>query len=286
MIRSVPTMTDKNVQADAFDLLSQFIFLRQHGVNRDEAWFTVQDKNKPILEVINKAFVNLAKNWERNEGYKYYYRDEVAGPDDTMTRKQLEAQQTAEQRQALEHAKVRYEPQTQSMMTGNLDPSRLREHQQKGLGQVLDQLDRIPDTPPAPVQNKANPESTARLQETVNPEFFGPNTVLLMYFINHPQPLVVQINDEEELFIGRATANAALNPEIDLEQVGGGEFGVSRMHAAITRQDNKLLVVDLGSTNYTRLNGVRLHPDEIRAVRDDDELWFGQLRCIVRFRHR
>lgn len=279
---------DHKKAPEAFDLLSQFIFLRQHGINRDEAWFTVCEKNGNIPEVIHKAFANLAKNWERNEGHKYYYRDQV-GPDDTMTRKQIEATQTPEERQALEHAKVRYEQQNQSMMTGNLDPSRLRDHQQKGLGQVLDQLDTIDSANKVPEQkSKATPTiaGTAKLKEVSNPEYFALDSVLLLYFISYPQPLVIHIKGEEELIIGRVTPNSAMNPEIDLDQVNGGDFGVSRMHAAITRRDNKLLIVDLGSTNYTRLNGVRLHPDEVRTVRDDDEIWFGQLRCIVRFRHR
>lgn len=278
-------MKQKQKSPDAFELLSQFIFLRQHGVNRDEAWFTVIEKNEPIPDVINKALINLAKNWERNEGHKYYYRDQV-GPDDTMTRKQFEAKQTPEQRQALEHAKARYEQQP-SQMTGNLDPTRLREHQQRSIGQVLDQLDQMPNaSSKSPASSSADKDGTARLEVTGNPEYFGPDTILLMYFINHPKPLVVPINGDEELFIGRVTENAAMNPDIDLDQVNGGDYGVSRMHAAITRQDNKLLIVDLGSTNYTRLNGVRLHPEEIRSVKDDDEIWFGQLRCIVRFRHR
>lgn len=50
---------------------------------------------------------------------------------------------------------------------------------------------------------------------------------------------------------------------------------VSRYHAEIRAQGNGFVVVDLGSTNGTRVNGVRVTE---RDLRDGDELTFGTVR--------
>jgi pSer/pThr/pTyr-binding forkhead associated (FHA) protein len=97
--------------------------------------------------------------------------------------------------------------------------------------------------------------------------------------------MVIEIEGEAELYIGRSTPNEAMAPEIDLNKVNGSMYGVSRMHAAITRRDNKLLIADLGSMNQTRINGTRLVPDDIRTLENGDEIWFGHLRCQIRFKH-
>jgi pSer/pThr/pTyr-binding forkhead associated (FHA) protein len=116
-------------------------------------------------------------------------------------------------------------------------------------------------------------------------DFFGPRTVLLMYFRNFPHPLRVTISGSDELYIGRATANAAMAPEIDLVPVNAGSFGVSRLHAVVTRRDDKLLIADLESMNFTYINGVRLLPHKTAVLKDGDEVWFGQLECRIRFQH-
>ncbi len=52
---------------------------------------------------------------------------------------------------------------------------------------------------------------------------------------------------------------------------------VSRNHAEVRPQGDGYVVVDLGSTNGTRVNGVRITQHELR---DGDELMFGNTRMI------
>jgi len=54
---------------------------------------------------------------------------------------------------------------------------------------------------------------------------------------------------------------------------------VSRRHASIERRGDGWVVVDLGSTNFTRVNGQRVRRE--RELADGDELQFG--RTKVRF---
>jgi pSer/pThr/pTyr-binding forkhead associated (FHA) protein len=50
---------------------------------------------------------------------------------------------------------------------------------------------------------------------------------------------------------------------------------VSRNHAEIRPQGDKYAVVDLGSTNGTRINGVRI---DTQVLQDGDEISFGNTR--------
>jgi hypothetical protein len=260
----------RNKGHDPFELLSQFIRLRQNGVNRDEAWFQIlRSLEEELHDATKQVFLNLAKNWERREGHKYHYRNSGNLYDTSTQHKEIEQQQTAAPSEHKEAARVEH-----NLMTGTLDPARLRQYQQRGLEQILNQVDAAPIEAPTP------PEQVR------NPDHFGPEILLLMYFMGYPKPLIVDIKGETELYIGRVTPNSAMAPEIDLTVVNGGDYGVSRMHAAITRRENRLWMVDLNSLNYTRVNGVRLLPDEIKTLQNGDDVWFGQLRCKLRFKQR
>ena len=54
-----------------------------------------------------------------------------------------------------------------------------------------------------------------------------------------------------------------------------GDPNVSRNHAEIRPQGDRYVVVDLGSTNGTRINGVRV---DTQVLQDGDELTFGNTR--------
>lgn len=54
---------------------------------------------------------------------------------------------------------------------------------------------------------------------------------------------------------------------------------VSRSHARLERRGESWVVIDLGSTNYTRVNGNRIGEAELA---DGDEVRFGRARCVFR----
>jgi pSer/pThr/pTyr-binding forkhead associated (FHA) protein len=51
---------------------------------------------------------------------------------------------------------------------------------------------------------------------------------------------------------------------------------VSRAHARVERRGASFFVIDLGSTNYTRVNGTVVGLQELRH---GDEVTFGRTRC-------
>ncbi len=280
----------------AFELLLRFTSLRQNGVNRDDAWYQVCDAASDVNQVTIKAFLNLAKNWERQEGHKYHYRT-PAEKESTQSGglpvvKKEVTSPVPLPRPAAPLKKLPPQPPRpvsprKEALTGTLDPRKLRQQEQEQLANILDELEDEDegDLVPRPLakSKSGTPSRTAPLGQ--NRGFFGPNTTLLMFFKTRREPLRVTIAGEDELFIGRMTSNTAMAPEIDLNIVNAGDYGVSRMHSAITRRHDQLLITDLESLNYTYVNGMRLLPQEVRALQDGDEIWFGQLQCRIRFQH-
>jgi peptidoglycan glycosyltransferase len=55
---------------------------------------------------------------------------------------------------------------------------------------------------------------------------------------------------------------------------------VSRRHARIERRGEAWVVVDLGSTNFTRVNGSRVLRE--CELADGDRLGFGRAACVFR----
>lgn len=124
--------------------------------------------------------------------------------------------------------------------------------------------------------------------ENYDTHYFGEESLLVLkprgaeYDIDvHPQA------HEHDVVIGRITVNEAMRPDIDLAEYRAESLGVSRLHVAIrhVKNNNTLLIYDLGSANGTFINGQRLHPKEERILRDGDELRLGHLVITVHYLH-
>ena len=113
--------------------------------------------------------------------------------------------------------------------------------------------------------------------------YFPPQAKVLFYFRDYPTPISVDVLADHEIIIGRTTPNTPMAPDVDLTVVKGGHYGVSRMHAALKRQDTTLLISDLGSLNRTFLNGDPLHPNEVRVLRHGDVVSFAKLATRIQF---
>ncbi|MDX1995701.1 MAG: FHA domain-containing protein [bacterium] len=90
---------------------------------------------------------------------------------------------------------------------------------------------------------------------------------------------------DTSIVLGRTDLNARFHPDVDLTPYGALDRGVSRGHARLHMEDDKLYVTDLGSTNGTFLAGKRLAPEEPTQLRKGDELLLGRLAIQVLFRN-
>lgn len=59
------------------------------------------------------------------------------------------------------------------------------------------------------------------------------------------------------------------------------DHGLSRRHAKLVVDQERVCVVDLGSTNQTQLAGKRVFPDDIVPVEPGSELVFGAVKAVV-----
>jgi pSer/pThr/pTyr-binding forkhead associated (FHA) protein len=112
---------------------------------------------------------------------------------------------------------------------------------------------------------------------------FGTRTDLIIYVRDAQERFVFDAGSVDELVIGRFDPDTGESPDIDLQELGGPEKGVSRRHATIIRRDGSLNIVDAGSHNGTYLNGQRLIAHQPRILRDGDDLRLGHLVLRIKF---
>jgi hypothetical protein len=122
-------------------------------------------------------------------------------------------------------------------------------------------------------------------------EYFGPDSVLSLQVrgatdIDLTQSYEIRPQESEgDLVIGRFGDGSTLVPDIDLTEHHAEQRGVSRLHLSLhyDPRNNNLLVMDMGSANGTFINGQRLHPNEVRLLRNGDELRLGKMVMAVAF---
>ncbi len=112
---------------------------------------------------------------------------------------------------------------------------------------------------------------------------FGRRTRLIFYAVNANQMVEIDAHKPGGLIVGRCDAAAQVVVDVDLTPVRGLEAGVSRRHARLIVQNDHLRIVDLGSTNGTYINGLRLPPHEPVDLRDGDEVYLGRLKLMTTF---
>ncbi len=87
----------------------------------------------------------------------------------------------------------------------------------------------------------------------------------------------IEILPSEKTVVGRRDPLANVVPDLDLTSHAGYQLGLSRCHAEIQHQENRLDILDLGSKNGTYLNGKRLKPEVPEKLHDGDELRLGKM---------
>lgn len=80
------------------------------------------------------------------------------------------------------------------------------------------------------------------------------------------------------LLIGR---DSTPTPDIDLTDLQGVQYGVSRMHAAFLYDGQTLSIEDLNSRNGTRINGFPVEGGKPYPLHNGDEIELGRMRLLV-----
>ncbi len=110
---------------------------------------------------------------------------------------------------------------------------------------------------------------------------FTENMVLRLEIDGAPAPVL--LSPKYETSLGRRDPATGTMPDVDLSAYAGYRLGVSRKHAIIRLKDKQLELYDLGSSNGTMVNGVRLTPHQPHVLRDGDEITLGKMIVRVLF---
>jgi hypothetical protein len=92
---------------------------------------------------------------------------------------------------------------------------------------------------------------------------------------------IFPISERDEFTLGRLSENQPIEPDIDLTPFKAFDNGVSRLHAVIRRNKGNAVVVDLGSSNGTYVNGLRIMPNIEQPLRHGDIVALGKLKMQI-----
>lgn len=92
---------------------------------------------------------------------------------------------------------------------------------------------------------------------------------------------VLPLSVRNEFTMGRISEGQPIMPDIDLSPYQAYAAGVSRLHAVIKRDGDRIIFIDLGSANGTYINGKRLTPDEEQVLNHGDIIALGKLKLQI-----
>jgi len=111
---------------------------------------------------------------------------------------------------------------------------------------------------------------------------FKEGSSIVIHVRDSDNPLTVA--PAERVIFGRSDDGSSVKPDVDFSSYGAIEKGVSRQHAALEVNEDTLMILDVGSSNGTYLNGQRLLPNQPRVLRDGDEVRLGKLVAHIYFK--
>jgi hypothetical protein len=92
---------------------------------------------------------------------------------------------------------------------------------------------------------------------------------------------ILPLSNRNEFTLGRISEGQPVMPDIDLSPYQAYAGGVSRLHASIRREGQRIVVMDLGSANGTYVNGKRLTPNTERLINHGDVIALGKLKFQI-----
>lgn len=96
---------------------------------------------------------------------------------------------------------------------------------------------------------------------------------------------ILPLASRNEFTLGRLSEGQPIMPDIDLTPYQAYASGVSRLHAVVKRDSERVLVMDLGSSNGTYVNGRRINPHVEESLNHGDILALGKLKIQVLLRN-
>lgn len=250
-------MSDWQHKPDVFGCFTRYVTLRNEGCSQEQALESLQAAVAMLSEAHRLGLKSMIRAWEVHAG------QEAVLPRVGGQPRLSESQTTASDTVTCPYCQK---------------PNQKQEYYCYACGHIL---------PGAPETRNLG-DDFASLDPSVRwgTSFFDSTMALVLEPRGSDTPLIIYPGAQPEMTIGRIAPGTSTLPDIDLADYGAEEHGVSRLHAALRCRENTLTIRDLGSSNYTFVNGQRLQPGEPRCLRDGDEVRMGFLVLRVRFRRR
>jgi serine/threonine protein kinase len=147
----------------------------------------------------------------------------------------------------------------------------------ESMGELISALEQLPGssesgslTQKPPLLDKYS--STQALSEP--PPAQGPHLVIT------GTGTILSLPAREKVVLGRVTLHDDDPPDVDLGPHGALQAGVSRRHACLHYAAEGWLLEDLGSTNGTSLNNMRVKRGQVHRIRSGDIIHCGRLMLV------
>lgn len=94
----------------------------------------------------------------------------------------------------------------------------------------------------------------------------------------------LELHNETIFLLGRFSKATPRGKHVDLSPFNAQEKGVSRIHAQIHMDENKLYITDMDSTNGTLVDGVRLQAHQPQLLRQGSQVILGRLSMQIMYK--
>jgi len=132
-----------------------------------------------------------------------------------------------------------------------------------------------------------SPSDTSSVNPFQLDERFGLGDILVFYSPLYDQSFELHTKQllQRELTFGRIDRVSGATPDVNLEEFGGADLGVSRVHMSLAYdpKQQRVYIKDMGSSNGLFVNGDQLRSHEVRVLHSGDQLELGQLVLQVLF---
>jgi len=92
---------------------------------------------------------------------------------------------------------------------------------------------------------------------------------------------LIPLASRNEFTLGRVGEGQPIMPDVDLSPYQAYVSGVSRLHAVVKRDASRVLIMDLGSSNGTYLNGRRINSHIEEKLQHGDVVALGKLKIQI-----
>jgi len=137
---------------------------------------------------------------------------------------------------------------------------------------IRSQSDVLSSPPPQPA-NPANPPA---------PPAASIDALVSLHLVDNGQ--ILPLAGRSEFTMGRVAEGQPILPDVDLSPYEAYSQGVSRLHAALKVINQRVVIMDLGSSNGTRVNGQKIVPNVDYPLNHGDMIALGKLKIQVLIR--